>query len=78
MAYGKSKAVIEAKLAVAHRAITAAKNAADESGDDGMWLDLQQIEVEIVRLAESSLRSKVHKRILAQQTLYDALSEGPS
>jgi hypothetical protein len=55
---------MEAHLARAHRAIVSAKQAADAMNDDGAWLDLQQIEVEIVRVAEGSLKAGGRKRVL--------------
>lgn len=52
------RASLEANLARAHRAISSAKQNADDLADDGMYLDLQMIEVEIVRLAEASLKDR--------------------
>lgn len=59
--YDSRQAVLEANLARAHRAVNTAKAAADELGDDGMWLDLQMLETEITRLAEAALKDKRRK-----------------
>lgn len=64
--YGEHRAEIEANLARAHRALVAAKNAADAAGDSTLWLDLCQLEVEVTRLAENSLRGKARRQIHGQ------------
>lgn len=56
MNYSPSRARLEAALSRAHRNIVSAKQAADDLGEDGVWLDLQLIETEITRLAEDSLK----------------------
>jgi hypothetical protein len=56
MSYSFDRATLESSLARMHRSCNIAKTAADRLGEDGLWLDLQQMEVEITRLAEDSLR----------------------
>jgi hypothetical protein len=75
MRYSRERALMESKIAVAHRAVVAAKNAADEMGDDGAYLDLQQIEVELCRVAEGSLRGK-GRSLIAGQLSIDTPSPG--
>ncbi len=67
VAYSQNRARMESSLARAHRAIVDAKHAADAAGDPGAYLDLQQIEVEITRVAEGSL-NRTRKRQLRGQT----------
>ena len=62
MSYSIHRATMESCLARAHRALCSAKEAADRLGDDGSWLDIQQIEVEVVRVAERSLKDKASRR----------------
>jgi hypothetical protein len=56
MSYGTGRATMEAKLAIAHRALEQARKYADEAGLEGAWLDITQILVEVQRVAEDSLR----------------------
>lgn len=77
MRYDKSRATVEASLAKAHRAIVAARVAADGTNDHHLYLDLQMLEVEITRLAENSLRGKARMRVVGQTSIYDAVSNGP-
>lgn len=58
---------MEAHLAAAHRAVTRAKACADHMSDEGAYLDLLQIEVELVRVAEGSLRAGNRKRVLVER-----------
>lgn len=58
-----NRATIEFRLARLHRAAVDAKLAADFSGDEGLYLDLEMIEREVTRLAENSLRGKARGRI---------------
>lgn len=70
--YGEHRAEIESNLARAHRALVNAKNAADAAGDSTLWLDLCQLEVEVTRLAENSLRGKARRPIRGQLQIDDA------
>jgi hypothetical protein len=54
--YSQERARLEAAVARAHRAVVDARNAADEMQDQGAELDLRQIEQELVRIAEQSLK----------------------
>jgi hypothetical protein len=62
MGYEVNRATMEAELARAHRALVHAKRAADLMDDNGAYLDITQIEVEVVRVAEASLKSRKHPR----------------
>lgn len=67
MRYSQDRASMEAHLAAAHRAVTRAKACADHMSDEGAYLDLLQIEVELVRVAEGSLRAGNRKRVLQER-----------
>lgn len=67
MAYGQDRASMEAHLAAAHRAVTRAKDCADHMSDEGAYLDLLQIEVELVRVAEGSLHAGKRKPLLVNR-----------
>lgn len=62
MAYSHTRALYEAHLARAHRAIFRAEECADELGDQGAAYDCRMIGREIFRLAEDSLRERPKKR----------------
>lgn len=62
MRYDTARARYEAQLAVAHRALFRAQEAADEMNDSGAALDLDGILGEISRLADDSLRTVMRKR----------------
>ncbi len=59
----------EQHLGRAGRAIRDAKESAGFLGYNGMWLDLEMIEVEIVRLLDGSISGKGRKRILKDRSL---------
>jgi hypothetical protein len=58
MAYSRARAVMEDRLAAAHRALHTAASAAEEMHDDGAAEDIYQILKEVSRVAEASLRDK--------------------
>lgn len=58
MGYGLHRARIEQNLAVAHRAVFRAREAAEQDGDVGLEEDLYGIERELTRLAERSLKGR--------------------
>ena len=62
MRYTPDRARYEAALSRAHRAIFAAEELAEALGDPGAAYDLHLIALELVRLAEGSLRNKPGRR----------------
>lgn len=62
------RAQFEESLARAHRALWTAKNRAEALGEFGACMDLQQMEVELVRIAEGSLKGKMHRPLRGQLT----------
>jgi hypothetical protein len=58
MAYSPSRAKMEAQLAVAHRALARARDAAEAAGDAGAEEDIHGIMGEVTRVAEKSLTGK--------------------
>lgn len=71
MAYTADRARMEAALARAHRGLAAAREAAQSLGDEGAEHDIYQVEREVVRIAEGSLRGRPNKRPRDQTSLYD-------
>jgi hypothetical protein len=71
MRYTTDRAIIESRLAVAHKAIHTAMQAADREDDNVLYLDLMSIEVTLVRLAERSLRGKARTQMRGQLELVD-------
>jgi hypothetical protein len=68
---------MEASLAAAHRALVKAKGFADEMNDEGAYLDIQQIEIELVRVAEGSLRA-TGRRVLRDRLSGDSAQRSVS
>lgn len=62
MGYSKSRATFEAQLAVAHRALYRASEAAEGMRDDGAEEDCLQLLREVARVAEQSLKSNPRAR----------------
>jgi hypothetical protein len=62
MGYDLHRARMEAELSRAHRALYKARTAAEEGGIHGAAEDLHQLEREVARVAEGSLRNsrRVH------------------
>jgi hypothetical protein len=58
MGYSKDRARLEAELARAHRALYYAEEAAERMEDFGMSEDLKQLQKEVTRLAQASLKDK--------------------
>jgi hypothetical protein len=77
VSYTANRAIIESCLSRAHGALAKAMRAADEDGDDSLWLDLQLMQVELVRLAEGSLRGKAKRSILADPDSPNRTAGGP-
>ena len=71
MGYTPDRARMEAALARAHRGLAQAREAAESLGDDGAAHDIHQIEREVVRVAEGSLRGRPNRRSRDQTSLYD-------
>lgn len=62
MRFTAHRAQYEAALGRAHRAVNQAKEAADQLGEDGAWLDLNEMEVHLIELNTTSLKGRPHKR----------------
>lgn len=62
---------MEAALARAHRGLVQAREAAERLGDDGAAHDIHQIERELIRVAEGSLKGRANRRPRDQTSLYD-------
>lgn len=56
MSYGPDRAAMEAALARAHRALTQARQHAEDMHDVGAESDILQLEREVIRVAEGSLK----------------------
>jgi hypothetical protein len=76
VSYDLNRATMEAELARAHRALVHAKQAADRIGDNGAYLDIQMLEVEITRLAEASLKDKRSQVGRLHRTQSDLIPSG--
>lgn len=64
MSYSTDRARIEQNLATAHRALWRARTAAEHDGDQTLEWDLAQLQAEVQRLAENSLRGRARKSVL--------------
>ena len=62
MGYSQNRAIYEHQLAIAHRALWRASEAAEEMGDGGAEHDCQQLLKELGRVAEHSLKSNPRAR----------------
>lgn len=67
MGYSADRARMEAQLAVAHRALYRAMQAAEDAGDEGASEDLAQLLREVSRVADLSLRGKPRRAQLKGQ-----------
>lgn len=68
MAYSQHRASLEAQLARAHRALAGARAAAEMLNEEGTIDDLYQIEREVIRVHEASLKNKPSKKPIPGQT----------
>jgi hypothetical protein len=71
-----NRAAHEAALARAHRAVVSAKMSADVLGMEGTYLDLQQIEIELVRILEASLKGKGRRPLTTRARELQGASDG--
>lgn len=62
MGYSQNRAIYEHQLALAHRALWRAQEAAVEMGDHGGEQDCAQLLVEVNRVAEKSLKGSPRGR----------------
>jgi len=67
---GQRRSRYEECLARAHRALYHAADAAEDLGDDGAAEDARQLQAEISRMMQDSLKGK--KRPRRQASLFDA------
>lgn len=69
MPYSRERAVYESQLAVAHRALWRASEAASEMRDEGAEHDVVQVIKEVTRLAQASLKGKIKTPMRGQPHL---------
>lgn len=62
MGYSTARAKLESELARAHRALYYAEAAAEDLNEPGTAEDLKQLQREVVRIAEGSLRGRPNTR----------------
>lgn len=70
------RAKLEHQLAIAHRALTRAREAADNMSDNTVYLDLTTTLVTVTRLAENSLRGKGRSQIAGQTEFPTTVFQG--